>query len=160
VKIWGGELSREAEEFTAGKDIALDAKLVYWDAIASLAHALMLKKIGILSKKEFGCIKKGLLEVVALDKKGKFNLKPELEDVHSNIEFFLCKKCGKGGKKIHTARSRNDQAATDMLLYMKEELLRLLGWLSGSAKSPWGRQGGRNFQCRATPTRERLCLQA
>ncbi|NYZ79318.1 argininosuccinate lyase [Candidatus Micrarchaeota archaeon] len=123
MKVWGGELSKEAEEFTAGKDIALDAKLVYWDAVASLAHALMLNKIGILNKKEFNCIKRGLLEVIELDKKKKFKLKQELEDVHSNIEFFLSKKCGKAGKKLHTARSRNDQVATDMLLYMKSEIL-------------------------------------
>ncbi len=129
MKVWGGELSKGVEEFTAGKDIVLDAKLVYWDAVASLAHALMLKKIGVLSKEEFSCIKKGLLEVVELDKKKKFHLKPELEDVHSNIEFFLSKKCGKAGKKIHTARSRNDQAATDMLLYMKSELLEVIEWV-------------------------------
>lgn len=126
MKVWGGELSKEAEQFTAGKDIALDAKLVYWDVVASLAHALMLEKIGILSKEELQCIRKGLLEVIKLDKKGKFTLKPELEDVHSNIEFFLSKKC-KAGKKIHTARSRNDQAATDMLLYMKNEILAVAG---------------------------------
>jgi argininosuccinate lyase len=126
MKVWGGELSKEAEEFTAGEDIVLDAKLIYWDAVASLAHAVMLKKIGILSKEEFNCIKKGLLEVIELDKKKKFHLKPELEDVHSNIEFFLSKKCGNAGKKIHTARSRNDQVATDMLLYMKSEILEIV----------------------------------
>jgi argininosuccinate lyase len=126
MKVWGGELSKDANEFTAGKDIALDAKLVYWDAVASLAHALMLKKIGILSKEEFNRIKKGLLEVIELDKKKKFKLNPELEDVHSNIEFFLSKKCGNAGKKIHTARSRNDQIATDMVLYMKSELLEVV----------------------------------
>jgi len=127
MKVWGGEFSKDAEEFTAGKDIVLDAKLIYWDAVASLAHAVMLKKIGILNKEEFSCIKKGLLEVIELDKKKKFHLKPELEDVHSNIEFFLSKKCGNAGKKIHTARSRNDQVATDILLYMKSEILEIVG---------------------------------
>ena len=125
MKVWGGELSEEAEEFTSGKDVLLDSKLICWDAVASLAHALMLEKIGILSKEELKCIKKVLLEILELDKKKKFKLKPELEDVHSNIEFFLSKKC-EAGKKIHTARSRNDQVATDMLLYIKNELLEMI----------------------------------
>jgi argininosuccinate lyase len=129
MKIWGGELSKEAEQFTSGKDVLLDRKLIYWDAVASLAHAAMLERIGILSGEEFGCIKNGLLEILKLEKQGKFHLKPELEDVHSSIEFSLSKKCGKGGRKIHTARSRNDQIATDMLLYMKSELLEVAGLL-------------------------------
>jgi len=127
MKIWGGELCKEAEEFTSGKDIVLDAKLVQWDALASLAHAVMLEGIGVLSKEEFTCIQNALLEVLKLEKEGKFKLKPELEDVHSNIEVFLSKTCGNAGKKIHTARSRNDQVATDMLLYLKSELLEIIG---------------------------------
>ena len=62
MKVWGGELSKDAEEFTAGKDILLDSKLVRWDAVASLAHALMLEKIGILSKEELKCIRGGCLK--------------------------------------------------------------------------------------------------
>lgn len=115
-------VNKEIEKFTVGNDFLLDKKLVKYDCIASIAHAKMLKKIGILNASELNKIIKGLNEIVKLDQKGKFNINLEDEDCHTAIEKYLTKKYGDAGKKIHTARSRNDQVLTALRLYEKEEL--------------------------------------
>ena len=124
-KLWdkGHDLNKKAEKFTVGDDCLLDQKLLYWDCVASIAHASMLKKIGILTEKEFYEIKKRLLEIIELDKKGKFQIKQEQEDSHTAIENYLTGKLGETGQKIHTARSRNDQSFVNIKLYMKNEML-------------------------------------
>lgn len=115
-------VDKEIEKFTIGNDFLLDKNLVKYDCIASIAHAKMLKKIGILNASELNKIIKGLNEIVKLDQKGKFNINLEDEDCHTAIEKYLTKKYGDAGKKIHTARSRNDQVLTALRLYEKEEL--------------------------------------
>ncbi len=123
MKLWQKKckLNKEIEKFTVGNDYLLDKKLVKYDCVASIAHAKMLNKIGVLKKKECSKLIKTLNQIIKLDSKGKFLIKQEDEDCHTAIENYLIKKLGKTGKKIHTARSRNDQILTALRLYCKEE---------------------------------------
>lgn len=113
------------ETFETQGDLLLDQKLVVYDIQGSLAHAKMLYKIGILSEVELRKLKKGLEEILKLDQKGKFLLEPGDEDIHTKIENFLTDKYGEVGKKIHTARSRNDQVLTAIRLYSKDQLKKI-----------------------------------
>lgn len=124
MKLWqkNYKLDNQIEKFTVGNDYLLDQKLVKYDCIASIAHTRMLRKIGILTKKETNQAIATLNEIMRLNKKGKFTIKKENEDCHTEIENYLTKKLGKTGKKIHTARSRNDQVLTALRLYYKEEI--------------------------------------
>ncbi len=126
TKLWQQKkLNKIVEKFTVGNDYLLDAKLLKYDCIASIAHARMLCKIGIVTTKEFSRLKKALDDIIKLDENGKFKISPSDEDSHTAIENYLTKKLGKLGKKIHTARSRNDQVVAAMKLYEKDELFRI-----------------------------------
>ena len=127
MKLWdkGYNINKEIEKFTVGDDYLLDQKLLYWDCIGSVAHAMMLNKIGIINDDELYKIKKTLFEIVDLDKQGKFKIKQEDEDSHTAIENYLINKLSDTGKKIHTARSRNDQVLVNLKLYMKKELFEI-----------------------------------
>ena len=94
AKLWhkNYNLNKEIEKFTVGNDFLLDYKLIKFDCIASIAHAKMLKKIGILSENELNKLIKGLHEIIGLNKKGKFKIKQEDEDCHTTIENYLTKK--------------------------------------------------------------------
>jgi argininosuccinate lyase len=124
MKLWdkGYRLNKGIEEYTIGNDYILDLALVKYDCKASIAHAKMLEKIGVLSNKELISLVKSLNEIIALNKKGKFTISKEQEDCHTAIENYLTKKLGKLGKKIHTGRSRNDQVLGALRLYYKDEL--------------------------------------
>lgn len=123
MKLWNnGRLDKEVEAFTVGNDFILDKKLVKYDCIASLAHAKMLHFISILTAQELSLLTQGLQEVISLHEQGKFEVKQEDEDCHTAIENYLTKKYGDVGKKIHTARSRNDQVLTALRLYEKDVL--------------------------------------
>ncbi|NTV23220.1 MAG: argininosuccinate lyase, partial [Nanoarchaeota archaeon] len=124
MKLWekGKGLSQDVESFTVGDDCLLDQALVKHDCKASIAHAKMLAKIGILAQEELSMLVTGLHEIIELDSKGQFMVKQEDEDCHTAIENYLTGKYGEAGKKIHTGRSRNDQVAVALKLYMKEEL--------------------------------------
>ncbi|MDP6600309.1 MAG: argininosuccinate lyase [Candidatus Woesearchaeota archaeon] len=124
MKLWqkNYKLNEEIENFTVGNDFLLDKELVKYDVLGSIAHATMLNKINIIDNNELQKLKKTLIEILELDKKNKFEIKQEDEDVHTAIENYLTKKLGNLGKKIHTARSRNDQVLTALRLYEKEEL--------------------------------------
>lgn len=128
AKLWdkGHGISKQIESFTVGNDYMLDQKLVKYDCLGSIAHAKMLKKIGILTSSECEQLIATLQEIVELDSKGKFAVKLEDEDCHTAIENYLVEKLGDAGKKIHTARSRNDQVLTALRLYYKEEALSVL----------------------------------
>jgi len=137
MKLWqkNYKLNEEIENFTVGNDFLLDKELVKYDVLGSIAHATMLNKINIIDNNELQKLKKTLIEILELDKKNKFEIKQEDEDVHTAIENYLTKKLGNLGKKIHTARSRNDQVLTALRLYEKEELKEikmLLGQYNGS----------------------------
>jgi len=133
TKLWdkGYSLHNEIEAFTVGDDFLLDRKLVRMDVIGSIAHAKMLSKIGILTEDEFADLKGVLLEILALQGEDKFPIYMEDEDVHTKVENYLTEKLGDLGKKIHTARSRNDQIIVDLRLYTKERLLEIQGNLLG-----------------------------
>ena len=118
-KLWdkGYDLNKTIESFTVGNDPILDKQLVKYDCIASIAHAKMLGKINLLSKDEVNELVHELNNIIDLDKTGEFNITQEQEDCHTAIEMFLTSKLGDIGKKIHTARSRNDQVLTALRLY-------------------------------------------
>lgn len=124
-KLWnkGWQLDPIVETFETKGDLLMDQKLVKYDVFGSIAHAKMLNKIGILTEQELDKLIKGLLEIVELDNKGKFNLNLGDEDMHTRIENFLTEKYGEVGQKIHTVRSRNDQVLTAIRLYSKDQLL-------------------------------------
>lgn len=124
MKLWEKNytLDKKIENYTVGNDYIVDQKIVKYDCIASIAHVKMLCKINILTKEECNKIVKKLNEIIELDSKGFFKIKKEFEDCHTAIENYLIKKLGKTGKKIHTARSRNDQVLTALRLYYKDEM--------------------------------------
>src|SRR6202142_2388269 len=120
----GADLARFTES------ISFDRRLWRQDLLGSLAHAAMLCKIGVLSKAEAGAIVRGLDAIAKEIAAGKFKWKPELEDVHMNIEAELTKRVP-AGAKLHTARSRNDQVALDVRLWLRDEIIALLGEIAG-----------------------------
>ena len=124
MKLWRqkNKINEHIEKYTVGNDYILDLKLVKYDCIASIAHVKMLKEIGILNKAESDKLIKALLCIKELDSNKKFIIKKEEEDCHTAIENFLIEKLGTIGKKIHTARSRNDQVLTALRLFYKNEM--------------------------------------
>jgi argininosuccinate lyase len=125
-KLWQKntiEMDSFIESFETKEDLLLDQKLVVSDVYGSLAHAKMLKKIGILTAQELTLLIEGLNEILALTKQNQFVLQPGDEDIHTKIENILTEKYGEVGKKIHTGRSRNDQVLTALRLYSKDKLL-------------------------------------
>ncbi|MFH2013104.1 MAG: argininosuccinate lyase [Pseudomonadota bacterium] len=139
TKLWekGYSLNDEMEKFTVGDDFLLDQKLVRMDVIGSIAHARMLTKIGILKEDEYIKLKGALLEILKLYSEDKFHIEVEDEDVHTKVENYLTERLGDLGKKIHTARSRNDQVIVDTRLYSKERLLEILKYLLGFCETLW-----------------------
>ena len=124
MKLWdkGLTIDKKIEKFTVGNDREIDMHIAKHDVEASLAHAKMLKKINIISTDEFLQLKEGLNEMKLQIENQTFKIEESFEDVHSKIEFELTKKYGDVGKKIHTARSRNDQVLVALHLYYKENL--------------------------------------
>ena len=129
MKIWKKSTSSSqsntekiVEKFTVGQDHMLDQRLVPYDVQASIAHAKGLEKISIITPQELETIEQGLVEILELWKKDQFKILPQDEDCHTSIENFLTEKHGQVGKRIHTGRSRNDQAVVAMRLYERENL--------------------------------------
>jgi argininosuccinate lyase len=124
IKPWGGRFSEATdafvERFTAS--IGFDYRLYHHDINGSIAHATMLAKVGVLTDAERDQIITGLEEIRAEIVAGKFTWSISLEDVHMNIEALLTQRIGITGKKLHTGRSRNDQVATDIRLYLRDEI--------------------------------------
>ena len=127
-KLWGGRFKESTdklvEQFT--ESVSYDKRLAFVDIAGSIAHAEMLRKQGILTEEEAEKIISGLKEIQKEIEEGKFNWKVEYEDVHMNIEKRLTEKIGPVGGKLHTARSRNDQIATDTRLYVRNEVKEIL----------------------------------
>ena len=123
-KLWGGRFTQATdsfvEAFTASANF--DQRMASHDIQGSIAHAKMLHKIGILTDHELDKILSGLEEILFDISSGNFNWSVALEDVHMNIEARLTGAIGDAGKKLHTGRSRNDQVATDIRLYLREEI--------------------------------------
>jgi len=123
-KTWSGRFSEPVAEmvqrFTAS--ISFDKRLAEFDIQGSLAHAKMLHSVGILSRRDLDAIENGLQAILLEIRDGKFDWSLELEDVHLNIEKRLTALVGDAGKRLHTARSRNDQVATDIRLFLRHEI--------------------------------------
>ncbi len=127
MKLWdkGYSIDKKIDVFTVGNDRALDEVLARYDVLGNKAQAVMLHKIGVLTDKELEDVTRELDAIGKEIDKGGFRIENEFEDVHSKIEFMLTQRLGDTGKKIHTARSRNDQVLVDMHLYVRDELLHI-----------------------------------
>lgn len=131
MKLWKGRFSKEAtssaNEFNAS--IEFDQRLYKQDITGSIAHAKMLAKQGILSTEDAQLIEQTMLEILQEIEDGKITFTIEQEDIHMNIESILTERIGQAGKRLHTARSRNDQVAVDIRLYLKEEIATIINLL-------------------------------
>jgi argininosuccinate lyase len=121
-RLWGGRFSESTDEFVQAftASVDFDRRLYRYDIAGSIAHARMLAKVGVLAAGECDAIVRGLEEIRAEIDGGKFAWSVKLEDVHMNIEARLTAKIGEAGKKLHTGRSRNDQVATDVRLFLRD----------------------------------------
>jgi argininosuccinate lyase len=124
TKLWqkGYRLNEQVERFEAAQNSILDNRLIRHDVWGSLAHVAMLRKIGILTEAEQQKLKKALCDILELEASHGFTIQPSDEDVHTSIENYLASMAGAAGKKLHMARSRNDQVLVDLRLYGKEQL--------------------------------------
>lgn len=133
---WGGRFQESTDAFVAEftASVGFDKRLAREDITGSLAHAKMLVKQGILTNEEGALIAQGLAEIMQEIEAGRFEWSVALEDVHMNVEKRLTDKIGEAGKKLHTGRSRNDQVATDIRLFMRgaiDEVLKEIKRLQG-----------------------------
>ena len=124
MKLWdkGTAIDKKIEQFTVGNDREIDIHIAKYDVQASLAHAKMLKHIGIPSEEELKQLEEGLHLLDQQILNGTFKIEEQFEDVHSKIEYELTQSYGEVGKKIHTARSRNDQVLVALHLFYKDHL--------------------------------------
>ena len=124
TRMWGGRFNQPTDEFVQAftASVGFDRRLAHADIEGSRAHAMMLKHIGVLKSDELTAIKYGLQQIREEIDAGKFAWSVALEDVHMNIEARLTELVGEAGKKLHTGRSRNDQIATDIRLYLREQI--------------------------------------
>ena len=136
-KPWEGRFREKTEEFVEKftQSVSFDKELALWDIRQSKAHVKTLFKAGVLKEEEAQKIMKGLDSIKEDIEKGNFDFKESLEDVHMNIEAELINRIGDIGGKLHTARSRNDQVATDEKLYIKDKLLEISKLLKELRKS-------------------------
>lgn len=128
MKLWQKEstsISSIIEKFTVGRDKDFDRLLAKYDVQGSIAHVTMLGEVGLMTKEESATAVKGLEEIAEFVKDSNFTIDENIEDIHSQIEFMLTKKVGEIGKKIHSGRSRNDQVAVDIKLYLRDEILKI-----------------------------------
>ena len=124
VKPWGGRFTEPTDVFVEAftSSVGFDKRLYAHDSAGSRAHARMLAHVGVLASEEYEEIVEGLQAIKDEIEQGEFTWEVSLEDVHMNIEARLIQKIGDAGKKLHTGRSRNDQVATDVRLYLREEI--------------------------------------
>jgi len=124
MKLWQKDKSAlaEVEKFTVGKDRDLDIYLAPFDVLGSLAHTKMLESVGLLSKEELSLLQTELKNIYDEIQKTDFKLNDGVEDIHSQVELMLTQKLGDVGKKIHSARSRNDQVLVDLKLFLRAEI--------------------------------------
>lgn len=136
MKLWGGRFSKTTDELVEDfhSSIGFDCRLYEEDIKGSIAHSEMLVKTGIISEADGKAIKEGLLDILEDIKEGRVEFEKGAEDIHMNVEKLLTERIGEPGKKLHTARSRNDQVATDLRLYIKKEGLEVLGLLKDLEK--------------------------
>ena len=133
MKLWqkNTESLKEVEIFTVGKDRELDMFLAPFDVLGSLAHIKMLNSVGLLTNEELNELQHALKDIYKDISSGNFSLHEGVEDIHSQVEFILTKKLGDAGKKIHSARSRNDQVILDLKLFLRNEIEQLVHDVNG-----------------------------
>jgi argininosuccinate lyase len=126
-KLWqkNNKVASSVEQFTIGNDQEMDLYLAAYDVLGSIAHTTMLSEVGLLTKEEQVQLKKALVEIYGMVQSGNFQLAEGVEDIHSQVEILLTEKLGDIGKKIHSARSRNDQVLVDLKLFLRAELMSL-----------------------------------
>lgn len=127
-KLWSKDntsTSRQIESFTVGRDKEFDVLLAEYDVLGSLAHTQMLESVGLLDAADRIVIHRELNNILAEIRAGQFVIENDIEDVHSQVEYLLTQRIGDAGKKIHSGRSRNDQVAVDIKLYLRAQVLAL-----------------------------------
>jgi argininosuccinate lyase len=124
MKLWQKDKApmAEVEMFTVGNDREMDMYLAAFDVMGSLAHIEMLETVGLLTKDELTLLQVELKKIYQQIQKGEFKLQDDAEDIHSQVEILLTQKLGDTGKKIHSARSRNDQVLVDVKLFLRNEI--------------------------------------
>lgn len=129
MKLWqkNNNSTHEVNRFTVGKDREMDSYLASYDVLGSLAHVKMLEKVGLLTSGESADLAQELKLIYQQIEKGEFTLREEVEDIHSQVEWELTQRLGDTGKKVHMARSRNDQVLVDLKLFLRAELEKTVG---------------------------------
>ena len=129
MKLWQKDKTslQEVEKFTVGKDREMDLVLAPFDVLGNIAHAKMLATVGLLTTEEANALVVELKNIYKKIEAGEFVMDEGVEDIHSQVEFLLTQKLGDTGKKIHSARSRNDQVLVDIKLYLRSEIEKLVG---------------------------------
>ena len=124
AQLWGGRFTKETDQlvYNFNASISFDQKFYRQDIQGSMAHVTMLASVGILTEEEKDAIMNGLQSILDDVESGKLEITSEYEDIHSFVEAVLTERIGDAGKKLHTGRSRNDQVALDMKLYVRDEL--------------------------------------
>ena len=134
MKLWQKEDTQTAaktEQFTVGRDREFDLLLARYDVMGSLAHTAMLQEVGLLSATDYADIKAGLEAIAAEIASGDFRIDEDTEDIHSQVEQMLTQRIGEAGKMIHSGRSRNDQVALDIKLYLRDAVLAIKDEVGG-----------------------------
>jgi argininosuccinate lyase len=128
MKLWQKNTgtAKEVERFTVGNDRNLDMLLAPFDVLGSIAHVRMLSETGLLNEAEATALIKGLQDIYSQTQAGEFKIDNDVEDIHSQVELLLTKKLGDAGKKIHSARSRNDQVLVDIKLFLRHSIEELV----------------------------------
>jgi argininosuccinate lyase len=128
MKLWQKDIdvNRAVENFTVGNDREFDTMLAPFDVLGNMAHAKMLASVGLLTNEEAEQLVNELKEIYKQIQNSKFKIQNNVEDVHSQVEFLLTEKLGDIGKKIHSARSRNDQVLVDVKLFLRNEIEELV----------------------------------
>lgn len=126
MKLWNKDntsVSEQIERFTVGRDREFDLLLAKYDVMGSIAHVTMLGETGLMKKEDAELAVNGLKGILLEIEEGKFKIEEDVEDVHSQVEILLTQRIGEAGKMIHSGRSRNDQVAVDIKLYLRAEIL-------------------------------------
>ena len=128
MKLWQKNTAslKEVEQFTVGRDREFDQQMARQDVLGNMAHAIMLEEIGLLTTNEKEQLLEELKQIYTVAEKGELLIAEGIEDIHSQVEFLLTQALGDTGKKIHSARSRNDQVLVDLKLFLRDEIQELV----------------------------------
>ncbi|HUQ64643.1 MAG TPA: argininosuccinate lyase [Flavitalea sp.] len=128
MKLWSKnntETSQQIEQFTVGRDNEFDLRLAEHDVTGTIAHVSMLQQAGLMDAKESELALQGLNQILQEIRNNSFSIEEGVEDIHSQVELLLTRRIGEAGKKIHSGRSRNDQVAVDIKLFLRSEVLKI-----------------------------------